>query len=521
MELNYYISQSNIPNSIILYSVLYGSGFYNFSTNLSSNSYYDDALIDSNIEDYTFFLTYEKLSSTSQILLSSYSTNRTGSNDSGYTIGINSSNELFVDYPKEKFCGVFNIKVANKACICIKKVSNILTIYKYDIVSGVIEGKDSITLPGEISDINLNPIFIGGSDEYVLLPQNLSSIYFFSGTIDQLLVVTEGLDESLINTIFKGFRPETLTPLVESTYKKSENYFWNSDSLEQYKAYFSDYFNSIDLFLFTGNFRSGYSVGLEEGVFMGQSGNGFEIDISYYTGISGSCSLGDAVPNVGLSGKYYYVDLPLSLPNYSYSGQLEVIKYSDRMSIVRKIYLSTGSNQYNFVYNAGYYSNSTTTGYSSSFSKNYYTGFKMNGVWSDTRNLYGLFSGQKIEPTGYNRLGEYNFTNNSFYIPEYSPTGTFYLDGNISTGVISNNFIYFTSGSSDKILSYDNNINYSLLGISSKNYNISNSFYQRASKVIDENLKMLNLNDYIETCKIDLIHGKLIQKTGALNIFEL
>lgn len=514
MELNYYLNLANIPEPLIFGKVVYGAASsLDFAANLNSNTYEYDGL-DEIVPDYTIFLTFEKRRHHSQYIFGNFG-NGAGVY-SGISVGINNTNEVFIDYPRKNISKVFNIRMGNKNCLALKKSGNVFTLYKYDIISGVIEASDSIYLEeSDLDNLSENTFTLGGSFSYIALPQNNSSINFFSGFIEQFVMVKASLDESLINIVFKGFRPETLTPSFSTSFTRSESYRWIAPAMETYKTYLSDGFRSIDQYLFTGFSDIGRYISIESGSF-GYLTN-FDIGSSYYTG--DFCDVGGAIHPGGASG--YISAIPFGVPSYDYSGWVNINKLSGRMVISRRVSLSIGGTEYRFDYDSAYYDTRTTTGYSSSFDASYYSGLKMDGVFSHKTSLSYLFSGQLKEPTGYHRRAEYDFVRSSFYIPDYSPVGSFYLNGQPEIyGVISGRYIYITGGLSTDVLIYDNTSDYSPLAIGEKNY-LSGRYYQNSSRVLDSiDYSNLLLNvDYKETSTGHMYHNVLSQPSGAQLIF--
>lgn len=521
MELSYYLDQANIPSDLVVYRYNYNAGTpFNFSANLNSNTLVEDV---DELDDYTFFVTFTRIRYHAQILVGNYTSPdylATPSSKSGYVIGVNSTNELFIDYPRGNFSYTFKIRLGNKNCIAIKKNKNVFTVYKYDIISGVIEDSDSITI--EETDLNLlsySTISIAGLPLY---PSLVSSVRYFSGFIDQCVFIDDAIDQSLVDIIFKGFRPETLTPTVSQTFIKSSSYSWISPELEQYKSYFDSGFASIDNYLYTGT-----SLGLPVGSFFGSeagyfgTATTFEIENSYTTGID-RCSTGTGV-TLAPTANYYQYDLPSGVPNYSYLGVSTINKYSNRMSVSRSVTLTLSGTGYKFDYNAAYISQSTSTGYASSFDYSYYPNLRMDGVFSDSNDLIWLYSGSYQAPTGYHIPAEYNFVNGSFYAKYRSANSSYYLNGQpVIDGVLSGDYIYITGASSTDNLEYDNTQTYTLLSEGPWNY-LTGKFYQNSSRVLESSeYKNLTLNtDYIETSSGHMYHAQNYQPQGNGLLFTL
>lgn len=515
MELNYYISLANIPDSLIYKKVLYGESF-DFVANLFVDTYLDDSL-DESFPDYTCFLTFEKRRHHSQVLLSNFDGNN------GYTIGINATNELFIDYPKKGVSFTSSIRFGNKNCLAIKKSSNYFTIYKYDIISGVFSDYESFSIQeNTLSNLDLSGLYIGGRLEYTTHPTAQSSVKYFSGNIDQFLFIAAVLDESIINIIFNGFKPLTFTPVISSNFTKSESFRAIDTSLAPYETYLLSGFRQIDQNLFTGFALTGLFGAEEQGRF-GIS-NKYSITGLYY-------SAQDFCTNLGLSfsptpdglSEFYLANLPGSIPAYSYSGVTKINKFTDRIAISRRVTLTLSGTGYRLDYDSAYYSTATSTGYTTGTNESYYTQFKMNGVFSDDYSLEILYSGQLKAPTGYHIPGQYDFVQMSFYVPQSITTSSYYLNGQPEIyGVKTNSYIFITGSGPGDYLEYDNTNNYAALGGGPASY-IVGDFYPKSSRVLEsDTYNNLILNtDYIETSSGNLYHGATSQNTGQQFLFNL
>ena len=521
MELDYYLSLANIPNSLVSIRTI---NTEDMLQNLDVNFSYDDS---SPLEaNYTYFITFEKRRHHSQILISTYSpVDYLGAaGPSGYTIGINNTNELFIDYPKRSFSATFNIRLGNKNCIAVKKSGSVFSVYKYDIISGAIESSDSINI--EESNINYLDHYPGGvmysfgNPDYIAAQGATPSINYFSGLVDRRLILHAPIDESLIDIIFKGFRPETLTPSTSSSFTRSENYTWLSPELEAYKSYFSDAYRTFDAFLFTGSpgLSTGNFIAIEEAPF--STLDGLEFDVTYLSGIS-RCEAGGFV-SPGLTATYYYSDVGPGVPNYTYLADVYISKHSGRMSVSREAVMTLSGTGYKFHYNSAYVSQGVTTGYTSFFDVSYYDNLKMDGVYSELTLEY-LFSGQLKTPTGYHIQASYDFSTSSFYAPHNSISSSYYLNGQPEIyGVVNGKYITITGSNYNDYLEYDNTSNYATLGAGPSNY-IQGRFYQNSSRVeASPGYRNLRLNsEYIETSTGHMYHLSKSQQSGTTLLFNL
>lgn len=495
MELDYYLSLSQIPSSLVQAQIEFSYLFSGVTV--------DDPIdeLDGPYYNYTLIFTLERTLYHSQLIYSNYS-----AAGSGYAIGINSSNELFIDYPLRSFSYTFKVRLGNRNCIAIKKAENTFTVFVYDLISGVIKESDSIYVEENDRTLltNSSTLYFGGNALYEALPQNNSSVKKLYGFFDQLLFISEAIDDSALKIILKGFRPETLTPSVSSSYNFQENYSWESPQLEQYKTYFSTFYNERDKFLHTGSFRNGYSTASETGYF---GSGGFTLNISCYTGYSGTCS-GGGLTSTG----YYNTGMPDSVPKYTYSGYTEIFKNTSNTFTSRRVSLFLSGSEYKFGYNTAYATTSTSTGYASSFDSGYYSGFMFDGTYAELE--LGLAYGAKtgIAPTGYHRAGVYDFIKNGFKISEYSAPTSFYLNkqpeigGTVTSGYFYPPVAYSTSSSD--ILIYDNVIDYTPMDVFGNNTWAKGRFWPGTSRVLDS-VYFDNLiidKEYVETSTGHIYH---------------
>lgn len=513
MELTYYLNQANIPQNLIHNQIDYGIG-YDLVSNLNTNTESLELDYDNINKNYTFFLTFEKRRHHAQILLSNFISTVIG----GYTIGINSTNEIFFDCPRLGFSYIFDIKLGNRNCICIKRQENIISVYKYDVISGVLESHDSVIVNSDDDYLEVDVIHLFGHLSYPLIASNKSSIGYFSGFVDQMVVISEPIDQSLIEVVFQGFRPEVNASTLASSFTKSDRYGWISPGIEPNKQYFDTAYQTIDQYLFTGSFPTGAFIAYETGVF--GSSTEFVINNAYYTGVN-RVTTGISV-NPGLTATYYSGTIPPGVTNYSYASTVSIHKYSGRMSVSREVSLTNGGNTYRFDYNSAYIAATQSTGLSSSFDAGYYENFKMDGVYSDSSILF-LTKGDLQTPTGYHLLGEYDFSRGSFYVPYHAADSSYYLDGfQENSGVLNGNYLTITGAGSNNRLEYDNTNGYTIITTGPSNY-LEGSFFQRSSRVIEvSNYRYLTIDsEYLETTAGNMYHLSKNQATGTTLLFSL
>lgn len=532
MELDHYIKLSSIPESFIKIKETNKITFpesQSVNYNLPSSVYVN----------YLFVFTFERKAYDSQVLLSSY--NSVGGK--GYTLGVNSNNELFIDYPLKSFCYTFKLKFGNKNCIAIKKQNNFFTIYLYDVISGLIQDSELAIVPdsdGTFSSSNSETIIaengseillennefiftedniqFGDNSNYIGIPQNRNSIHKFSGSFDQMLFISGVIGDSNLNTIFKGFRPETITNSEYTKLNYEEGYSWKSNDLKKYKSYFSNFFSKIDSYTNTGLFfGNGYFSSTETGYF---GSGGLNLDIKYYTGQS---MTGDSIREESV-----YSGMPDSITKYIYNATSVIHKNENVTFALRDVCLKSGIKEYRFSYATRHSQPSIQTGYLSSFDSGYYSGFMFDGTFSNKKISfsYGALSG--IAPNYYQNVGNFSFEKNAFEIPNYSkfltftgkPSGSIFLiNGQVDlSGVISGGcFIPSSDYKSSDVLIYHENPNLTKMFVFD-NFS-SGRFWPRTSININieknySNYLQIN-TDYEETTTGNIYHLQKNTERGS------
>jgi hypothetical protein len=161
-----------------------GTGFFNGSAIMKLNSPYT-------FENDTILLSYERLRTGDEILLSS-ATGNSFSTYSGFCVGVNHANKLYFKYwnPVE---GVFTFtarnKLANKNLILLNKYDNILTIGKFN--NNLIDFETEIFTFKENAFRQNSELFVGGM--YNSVPWANDQASNFSGYIDKFFIFKNSL----------------------------------------------------------------------------------------------------------------------------------------------------------------------------------------------------------------------------------------------------------------------------------------------------------------------------------------
>lgn len=521
MELDYYINQSILNNDSIIKQVnypAYSSGLSFVANYNRSNSYSYEIPSSTLIEDITVFITIEKDETTAQVLLTN------DDSTSGWTIGINSCNFLYLEC---KYGKIYNqifdkINLSRKNCLVIKKTSSNFTVYKYDLISHSFESIQSIQIPSEVSLSSSSSVFIAGNN-YFDSSYSRNSIGWFSGRIDQLLVVNESLDEVMILKLLLGFQPFYINQSVSTSYILTDSSVrFDNSVLEDYYANYTGYLSHID---------SGIVSSLGEGKWIGSfSGRLTQVAISgsglMSTGINACLGTGAFYTGgfTGLINGYTgYTGYFSDFIRYTKNPEFGVISHSISIS---GLY---GAGVTHLDYDAYYKLYSITGITSSGVSGDYYTGFKMNGITSEYSDLVILGTETGISPSQFNLRGEYNYIYNEIYLNDFT-TGFVYLNGErLDSGYysISNGILQLSGDLANNIqyVIYDKSNTLSLIYLGSDNYAIGD-FYPNSSLVWTgissyTGLARADRDFYKETSSHHLYHGVKIQNTDKVELFKI
>ncbi len=515
MELSYFLSRTPIASEDILEIApypAYSSG-YDFTGNAGGLSDINLGLSGSSfIEDFTLFLTFEKLEAYSQVLMS----NDTGGG--GWTLGITSGNFLYLEVTyQELLTHTFTkINLSKTNCLVIKKSGRAFTIYQYDLVSQAFSSVESF-ICDPVSEVNTSSfIALAGVEDNVTPYRS-----YFSGLIHQLLFLNGAYEDYYILQVLLGFQPYTLTPSVISSFLKlDESYRFDSPALETNHSFFVDYFTSMNSGLING-LGQGHFIGTATGNY--SSGN-FTGRVVMSTGLSLCYGTGNLYTGTytgtatGITGTSYYQDTI----NYTRNSEFVVISHS--ITVSGDYY---GTDRARFDYDA-FYSTVSTTGYTTGVDYSYYTNFKMNGVTSEYAGLIILGTDTGAIPSMYNLNGNFDNVNGYFYLSAYN-TGLVYHQGvRIESGLFTvSNGVLNIIGSvqpTDTVI-YDNSTGITLLQLGIEN-NATGDFYSNAALVWTGEVSYTGLfrskRDFFkETSIYHLYHGVKIQDGGTGELFRL
>ena len=256
-------------------AVSFGDGFYNFLGTGRFNGSLTMSLSGQNFaltEDSTLFMSFEKLRTGNEILLSS-TTGNNFNNYQGYCLGVNDANKLYFKYwnPVEgAFTFTYSKILSDKNLIVLNRTNSVLTIGRYDNNNFEYDLEEFFIYENAFKNNEYGNLFLGGSRNNFDWANN--GARNFSGYIDKFYFFN--------NTPF-NYR----NILTSGLYSVATGY----DGL--YETYCYD----------TGFYTySGFSYTGQTGVFVSGFSSGITGVTGYVTGISGYSYSGIT----GYSGKY-------------------------------------------------------------------------------------------------------------------------------------------------------------------------------------------------------------------------
>jgi hypothetical protein len=171
-------ASSGILNNTGSFSLYSGTGFFNGNTFIQLNKNYQ-------LNNSTILISYEKLRHGNEILLSSV-TGNTFNNYSGFYVGVNDANKLYLKYWNNVegiFTFTYSKILSNKNLIIINKSDSIIRLGHYD--NNTFEFEFENFLIEQNNFIQNDQLFVGGSPNTINWNNNLSN---FSGYIDRLYI---------------------------------------------------------------------------------------------------------------------------------------------------------------------------------------------------------------------------------------------------------------------------------------------------------------------------------------------
>jgi hypothetical protein len=274
----------------------FGDGFYNFNGTGRFNGSLTMSLIGQNFaltEDSTFFISYQKLRTGSEILLSS-ATGTNFNNCQGYCLGVNDANKLYLKYwnPVEgPFTFTYSKILSDKNLIVVNRTNSILSIGRYDNNKLSYDLEQFSIFNNAFKNNDSGSLFLGGHSSNINWVDSSSNN--FSGFVDKFYFFS-GLPFQYSNILTSGlYSIPTGNDGYTETYCYTTGYNFNSG------------FSYTGV---TGVFVSGFSSGVSgiTGYTTGLSGYS-------YSGITGYTqnSLGIYVDNCGNS-QILYQQVPVS-----------------------------------------------------------------------------------------------------------------------------------------------------------------------------------------------------------------
>lgn len=455
---------------------------------------------------FTLIMDYSGIRNEAEILFSNYITGDSDSYGVGFSLCKNNCNRLYLvaDTSDETAeLKTFDINLANRNIIALRKAHNTLTLSYYNPYSTLIESQ-TVTFSHKVNSANSTMYFGGNSDL-----ERLGYEDYFSGTIDQIAYIDHSISNMDLSGILNGFRIYDEVPVsTESTLESGHNRIeYSIDSVHaNYNAIFGEYTDGIHEALVEIQDTNKYIIGIT-----GDS-DGSVIDItgtiSGYTDgvitfVSGYSWTGVS-PNAYLSNFTGYVSYvsdeygnTFSYHNNNYLGVTVAVPTFKAYNSIYKRYslLDVGGTELNEASLPHY---------------------KMDGITVVDQTLESGFLFREYDEfliQNFNRTAPSNFAQSRLIVPDgtgidlyvnRSLTTSYTFDGSVLTfnnPYTGANTFYYDRPTVDAT--------YSLItGVGS---GINHRFFKNASIVhyLGNETKRLSLGtDYKETATLDLLYNK-------------
>lgn len=199
--------ENQINNNIsgIIHS--YSSDFYNKSgSGYLADGRYLEILNSGNYNNFTAFLTFERITGGNCILLSSHNI---GDQISGFTFGINDANRAFIHVEQSGINEIFTfdeLELATKNCIALNLSNSAVTLNLCDLAYSNLYSQSYIFKVD--ANFDSNKFYLGSNSGY----QNrydLDNYKFnnFSGYIDNFALIKNALSKTIIIRLARSFIP--------------------------------------------------------------------------------------------------------------------------------------------------------------------------------------------------------------------------------------------------------------------------------------------------------------------------
>lgn len=496
MNFDYYYSQAGLDSGDITdlwrYNASTGSGAMPFPKTLNVRA----------DENYSIYFTYEKLDNKRSSLFSNVNSGN------GFCLGISDNNNLFLEAWNSgiKDYYLYNIPLAKKNTLALKKNGSLFSLVDYDLISNKIAYKDSYFVNPSII-FNTGNIKVGDTGYY-----ETGFLNDFSGNFDQLAAMSEIYNTRDELTIFKGFRPES--DYIESYYRNqsySEDYVNWTDSIQISNddyAYFKDYYYDLDLFLST-------TTGQYLGSITASNSGVYWIASGYFAATVDGCTAS------GSSRFYSYTGLLAPTGFISFSDSVSTNYDSVNQYTNHRLFTNfsgygpnVGLNHYlHKVWQSGYEYISSGT-----IDSGYYDSFRMDGISTLVNTdsiILAHVSGK--EPVNFNTETTQDYVYGGFLInSENSGVSRFFVDGTEDLSFTTGDSKIYNSIAGTKGI-YDSYNIYTPLYFSLNSY-ASGKFYKKSSIVFSGNNSFSQIyrnglnTDYEELSEYSLYFNKNITR---------
>lgn len=476
--------------------------------------------------DFTLFMTIStgvvaappEFQFRTQVLASTASVSNTG-----WDFGILASNSFFISSPSGEIYAFNEIHLGTKNCFCLQKSGQSFTVYKYDIYSRAIESEQTIFFNAGTNLDSGGTIYIGYNANSDIGAYH----YSWYGLVDQLALINEPLDRSIIRSLFSGFEPRTFNISTSYSDYLLSSVWRPSDIHSNYTGLTYPLIQNTRQYVFSlpsGNYVSSFSGNVGSTF----SGSGYfvsGVDLCYGSG-TGNLFSYNSTSGASLGSGWVVTDFIRS--NAYLAGptgsQTQEVLITHNFNIS---YNSTGIIK--FSYDELYQKNRPTYSTGETFDSGYFSGFYMDGVsqnnYYNNSIVLGAITG--AVPTGVNILGKFDQVSGLFTVLEQS--GYYYYNGITvpSSGFVKNadyiDMVSVTETDSDYLI-YDLYSGLNLMFYGLQGYGTGRYFPRTATPYTGENSYSVfqrNLpSNYHETSKLHMFHSQPVLYQSDANQFN-
>jgi len=202
--INYYYTINGLPTEDL-------QVFYDFNSSFNGQNLIKIANSTGSMNEWTIMLSFEKKTLNEGVLFSNFSS---GQANSGFVIGVNSANKIYLEsYDQNGPVVIENPTIlGGKNAVAISKVGQSLYVDYFDFNSKITESNQYSV--SETAFLPSSEWYLGG---FSGTPNHFSGKYF-SGYIDNFLLLSTAIRPSEISELFKGYYTDMVSgqPVINS-----------------------------------------------------------------------------------------------------------------------------------------------------------------------------------------------------------------------------------------------------------------------------------------------------------------